>query len=154
LWSRQHRRRHCRRWRNAAHGLDARNRRPQRPQDPGFRIPLFDRPGHPAFRRDRLQLDAGALPGPCRAAPDADCGHSLPRPDTASRRCYGAGGEMVTVMATSTKVWPIVTVPIETEADVVTVRQRAHRLAELLGFERQDQTRIATAVSELARNAF
>ena len=61
---------------------------------------------------------------------------------------------MVTVMAASTKVWPIVTVPIESEADVVTVRQRAHRLAELLGFERQDQTRIATAVSELTRNAF
>jgi signal transduction histidine kinase/CheY-like chemotaxis protein len=57
-------------------------------------------------------------------------------------------------MAASSKVWPIVTVPIETEPDVVTVRQRAHRLAELLGFERQDQTRIATAVSELARNAF
>jgi signal transduction histidine kinase len=57
-------------------------------------------------------------------------------------------------MAASAKVWPIVTVPIESEADVVTVRQRAHRLAELLGFERQDQTRIATAVSELARNAF
>ncbi len=56
-------------------------------------------------------------------------------------------------MATA-KTWPIVTVPIETEADVVTVRQRARRLAELLGFHRQDQTRIATAVSELARNAF
>src|SRR6201999_2327134 len=54
----------------------------------------------------------------------------------------------------STKVWPIVTVPIETEADVVTGRQRAHRLAELLGFERHDQTRVATAVSELSRNAF
>jgi signal transduction histidine kinase/CheY-like chemotaxis protein len=61
---------------------------------------------------------------------------------------------MVTLMAASTKAWPIVTVPIESEAEVVTVRQRAHRLAELLGFERQDQTRIATAVSELARNAF
>jgi signal transduction histidine kinase/CheY-like chemotaxis protein len=61
---------------------------------------------------------------------------------------------MVTVMPASTKVWPIVTVPIENEGDVVAVRQRAHRLAELLGFERQDQTRIATAVSELARNAF
>ena len=52
------------------------------------------------------------------------------------------------------KLWPIVTVPIENEGDVVAVRQRAHRVAELLGFERQDQTRIATAVSELARNAF
>ena len=61
---------------------------------------------------------------------------------------------MVTVMVASTKVLPIVTVPIKSEADVVTVRQRAHRLAELLGFERQDQTRIATAVSELTRNAF
>ena len=55
--------------------------------------------------------------------------------------------------ASSSKLWPIVTVPIENEGDVVAVRQRAHRVAELLGFERQDQTRIATAVSELARNA-
>jgi signal transduction histidine kinase len=43
---------------------------------------------------------------------------------------------------------------IETESDVVAVRQRARRIAELLEFERQDQTRIATAVSEVARNAF
>src|SRR5579863_6617653 len=50
--------------------------------------------------------------------------------------------------------WPIVTVPIESESDVVAVRQRARRIAELLGFERQDQTRVATAVSEIARNAF
>jgi anti-sigma regulatory factor (Ser/Thr protein kinase) len=50
--------------------------------------------------------------------------------------------------------WPIVTMSIETESDVVAVRQRARRIAELLGFERQDQTRIATAVSEIARNAF
>src|ERR1700760_2148366 len=57
-------------------------------------------------------------------------------------------------MAVSPKFWPIVTVPIENEGDVVAVRQRAHSVAELLGFDRQDQTRIATAVSELARNAF
>ena len=50
--------------------------------------------------------------------------------------------------------WPIITLPIATESDVVTVRQRARRIAELLSFERQDQTRIATAVSEIARNAF
>src|SRR6185312_3659803 len=61
---------------------------------------------------------------------------------------------MVSAMAVSSKSWPIVTVPIENEGDVVTVRQRAHRVAELLGFDRQDQTRIATAVSELARNAY
>lgn len=49
--------------------------------------------------------------------------------------------------------WPIVTMVIEREADIVAIRQRARRLAELLGFGRQDQTRIATAVSEIARNA-
>src|ERR1700744_5166159 len=61
---------------------------------------------------------------------------------------------MVIAVALSSKSWPIVTVPIENEGDVVTVRQLAHRIAEMLGFDRQDQTRIATAVSELARNAF
>ena len=60
----------------------------------------------------------------------------------------------IVVQALSSKSWPIMTVPIENEGDVVTVRQRAHRVADLLGFDRQDQTRIATAVSELARNAF
>jgi len=49
--------------------------------------------------------------------------------------------------------WFILAVPLEREADVVAVRQRARRIATLLGFETQDQTRIATAVSEIARNA-
>jgi signal transduction histidine kinase len=40
------------------------------------------------------------------------------------------------------------------EQDVVLARQRARQLARLLGFDGQDQTRIATAVSEIARNAY
>ncbi|MBV9881360.1 MAG: ATP-binding protein, partial [Gemmatirosa sp.] len=48
----------------------------------------------------------------------------------------------------------LLTVDIRHEHDVVLARQRARQVAELLGFEPQDQTRIATAVSELARNAF
>jgi signal transduction histidine kinase/CheY-like chemotaxis protein len=48
----------------------------------------------------------------------------------------------------------LVTLQIEFERDVVLARQRARQLAELLGFDPQDQTRIATAVSEIARNAF
>ena len=40
------------------------------------------------------------------------------------------------------------------EHDVVLARQRAGRSPRLLGFDAQDQTRIATAVSEIARNAF
>jgi signal transduction histidine kinase/DNA-binding response OmpR family regulator len=40
------------------------------------------------------------------------------------------------------------------EQDVVTARQRASQLAALLGFDASEQTRIATAVSEIVRNAF
>jgi signal transduction histidine kinase/DNA-binding response OmpR family regulator len=45
-------------------------------------------------------------------------------------------------------------ISIGAETDIVLVRKRTRRLAELLGFEAQDQTRITTAVSEIARNAF
>lgn len=43
---------------------------------------------------------------------------------------------------------------IKTEIDVVTVRRRAREIALFLGLDVQGQTRIATAVSEIARNAF
>ncbi|MDF3053098.1 MAG: signal transduction histidine kinase, partial [Geminicoccaceae bacterium] len=49
---------------------------------------------------------------------------------------------------------PILMVAIHSEDDVVTARQRARQTARLLGFDRQDQTRVATAVSEITRNAF
>jgi signal transduction histidine kinase/DNA-binding response OmpR family regulator len=48
----------------------------------------------------------------------------------------------------------ILTIEVRYEQDVVMTRQRARQIAELLGFDSQDQTRIATAVSEIARNAF
>ena len=43
---------------------------------------------------------------------------------------------------------------IRYEHDVVLARQRARQVASALKFDTQDQTRIATAVSEIARNAF
>jgi signal transduction histidine kinase/CheY-like chemotaxis protein len=43
---------------------------------------------------------------------------------------------------------------LERETDIVLVRKQTRRLAELLGFDAQNQTRITTAVSEIARNAF
>ncbi len=49
---------------------------------------------------------------------------------------------------------PLLTLEIHAEADVVMARQRARLLAELFGFDLQEQTRISTAVSEVARNAF
>jgi anti-sigma regulatory factor (Ser/Thr protein kinase) len=43
---------------------------------------------------------------------------------------------------------------IAAETDIVVVRKRTRRLAELIGFDTQDQTRITTAVSEIVRNAY
>jgi signal transduction histidine kinase/CheY-like chemotaxis protein len=48
----------------------------------------------------------------------------------------------------------ILTLTLKDERDSVLARQRARQVAGLLGFDAQDQTRIATAVSEIARNAF
>jgi anti-sigma regulatory factor (Ser/Thr protein kinase) len=49
---------------------------------------------------------------------------------------------------------PILSVALAHETDVVLARQRARQIAALLEFDPQDQVRIATAVSEIARNAF
>lgn len=48
----------------------------------------------------------------------------------------------------------ILTLAVGCERDTVAARQRARQIARLLGFDAQDQTRISTAVSEIARNAF
>jgi signal transduction histidine kinase/CheY-like chemotaxis protein len=45
-------------------------------------------------------------------------------------------------------------IDIKLENDVVLARQKARAVAAALKFDTQDQTRIATAVSEIARNAF
>jgi serine/threonine-protein kinase RsbT len=44
------------------------------------------------------------------------------------------------------------TLPIASEDDIVAARQRARLAAKELGFSMLDQSRVATAVSELARN--
>src|SRR6266446_2529732 len=62
-----------------------------------------------------------------------DSGHRPERSETASMR--------------------VLMVTLQREPDVVLIRQRARQIAQLLGFDVQDQTRIATAVSEVARNA-
>ena len=47
----------------------------------------------------------------------------------------------------------ILAIGLANEQDVVLVRQRARQVSSLLGFSQQDQVRIATAVSEVARGA-
>ena len=48
---------------------------------------------------------------------------------------------------------PLLSVDLRFDHDLVGARQRARAIAEAVGFDPQDQSRIATAVSELARNA-
>jgi serine/threonine-protein kinase RsbT len=45
-------------------------------------------------------------------------------------------------------------VEIKNESDIITARVKVKAIAEALGFGYMDQTRIATAVSELVRNAY
>src|SRR5215510_5576638 len=48
----------------------------------------------------------------------------------------------------------LVTIDIRLENDIVLVRQKARAIAAALKFDSQDQTRIATAISEISRNTF
>lgn len=47
-----------------------------------------------------------------------------------------------------------ITVEISAEGDIVTARQKGRSIAKDLGFSVVDQCRIATGISELARNIF
>lgn len=47
----------------------------------------------------------------------------------------------------------LLTILLRTANDVLLARRRARQIALLLGFSEQDQTRVSTAVSEIARNA-
>jgi signal transduction histidine kinase/DNA-binding response OmpR family regulator len=48
----------------------------------------------------------------------------------------------------------LLTLALHHDQDVVTARHRAAELGQLLGFDTSEQTRVATAVSEIVRNAF
>lgn len=48
----------------------------------------------------------------------------------------------------------MIVIPIKEEVDIVRVRTVVRSMAREIGFGLVDQTRISTAVSELARNAF
>ena len=61
---------------------------------------------------------------------------------------------MIAPTSSETASLPIVTVALSYEHDVVLARQRARSIAAALGFDSQEQVRFATAVSELARNAY
>lgn len=60
---------------------------------------------------------------------------------------------MTSTVTTTETGTVLLTLEIRYEHDVVLARQRARTLVQLLGYDVHEQTRFATAVSELARNA-
>lgn len=61
--------------------------------------------------------------------------------------------DAVAERASRSESFQLLTVRVRHDYDVVAARQRARTIAALLGFDNQDQVKIATAVSEIARNA-
>src|SRR4051794_36094299 len=57
-------------------------------------------------------------------------------------------------MSAERKSQHLIAMPLKRETDVVLSRNRARLIAKGLHFDRASQARIATAVSEIARNAF
>ncbi len=56
-------------------------------------------------------------------------------------------------MSANEKPKMLLTLPVKLESDILMVRRRARQIALLIGYGAGDQTRISTAVSEIARNA-
>ena len=97
----------------------------------------------------RSGWDLSAYPGVHAARPARDRRAADPRLRARARRCERGGGARMSLPIAD----EVARVDLRHDEGVVTARQRARDVAELLGFDRLEQTRIATAVSELARNA-
>ena len=97
----------------------------------------------------RSGWDLSRLPGRDAARPARDRRAADPRLRARARRCERGGGARMSLPIAD----EVARVDLRHDEGVVTARQRARDVAELLGFDRLEQTRIATAVSELARNA-
>ena len=101
--------------------------------------------------------DLASYPGLGASHPSADRRRALPRPQARARRRLGCrdavgpcamrwGGHDADAPARLRR-------RDRRETDIILARQRARKVADLLGFDSQDQTRITTAVSEIVRNA-
>ena len=105
-----------------------------------------------AFRRSGHALEPRSLSRAlCRRHPGLIAGvlyrdHKRGRDDVTvvvARPCEGGAAMSM----------PLLNLEVRVEYDVVLARQRARQIAGLLGFAQLDQTRIATATSEIARNS-
>src|SRR5262249_5955522 len=91
-----------------------------------------------------------AVSGAAEQGSKFDRGDAAPRFQPRARRRYRTGGEIQKADVTVPQT--LISFEIRNENDVVLARQKSRVIAATLKFDAQDQTRIATAVSEIARN--
>src|SRR6185295_3231896 len=101
---------------------------------------------HSAYRWTGHSLGPRETSGPHQPTPGADSRCSLARFRSWPRRREHRRPERRRRVPMTLAV---LTVALRHEQDVVVARQRTRQLAGLLGFDSQDQTRLATAVSEI-----
>ncbi len=106
-----------------------------------------------AFRWFEDDLESRAVSGNLEQASRTDCRSALQGFHSGSRRRYDFGSKEAVGNGRLMK-FKLVTMEIRNERDVVLARQRSRSVAAALKFDVQAQTRLATAVSEIARNTF
>src|SRR5215470_12004733 len=70
------------------------------------------------------------------------------------RRCGQASMTSGVITGSGTECRPLLSLRIRAESDIVIARQRARQVTALLGLAAPDQVGLATAVSEIVRNAY
>ena len=105
------------------------------------------RAGRPSYGRTCEQLVSRQVSGPRATRAFAHRGSALPRlrPPPRRRSDNGDPGKIMN--------WPIATLSLRSDDDVVAAWRVAREIAGAMNFDLQDQTRIATSVSEISRNA-
>lgn len=103
-------------------------------------------------RRSASELDRDGLDEPTVAALGRGVAVFLGS-DTLQRECTAKLSALTTPHDDPQRRAPL-EIPIDHETSVVDARVKARSFARELGFDRTDQARIATTVSELARNIF
>src|SRR5262249_37317175 len=132
-----------------AHSVVQRHRRLRNAADP--RAELSDYPrgdDHLSLGRAAHELAAGTLSRTDAASLQRHRRSTVSRLQARPRRLAGGRATPDGDMRHS-----LLELELANDRDMITARQRARQVSALLDFDAQDQVRIATAISEVARNA-
>src|SRR5690606_34597338 len=136
-------------WRGTTHGVLRRYRRPDCKPHTFADVSLRGAAtGDPAFRWGARALGFERLPRAVRKPSCYRGWRAVSRFPTRSRRRQHRCPEVEGALRAR-----LLRISLDRDADIVMARQRARHIADLLGLSGQDQIRLATAVSEIARNA-